>query len=152
MDSVGAAWTRRRSVDVHSSSSRRAFASGHPVSNQAPTLPSSIHAESVVGDYAVAVGRQPRVRVQGDLYHPVVPPGAVYVGRQGFGLRRSPWANPFSLRKHDRAEALRLYRQWLVGQPALVERARRELTGKQLACWCRVDDACHADVLADIIG
>ncbi|WBC18202.1 DUF4326 domain-containing protein [Micromonospora sp. WMMA1998] len=78
--------------------------------------------------------------------------GAVYVGRQGFGLRRSPWANPFSLRKHDRAEALRLYRQWLVGQPALVDRARRELPGKQLACWCRVEDACHADVLADIIG
>ncbi|MEU5785810.1 DUF4326 domain-containing protein [Micromonospora lupini] len=77
------------------------------------------------------MGGQPRVRVQGDLYHPVVPPGAVYVGRQGFGLRRSPWANPFSLRKHDRAEALRLYRQWLVGQPALVDRARRELTGKQ---------------------
>ncbi|WP_309244253.1 DUF4326 domain-containing protein [Micromonospora parastrephiae] len=98
------------------------------------------------------MGGQLRVRVQGDLYHPVVPPGAVYVGRQGFGLRRSPWANPFSLRKDDRAEALRLYRQWLAGQPALVDRARRELTGKQLACWCRVEDACHADVLADIIG
>ncbi|WP_328415726.1 DUF4326 domain-containing protein [Micromonospora sp. NBC_00389] len=95
---------------------------------------------------------QSRVRVQGDLYHPVVPTGAVYVGRQGFGLRRSPWANPFSLRRHDRAEALRLYRQWLVRQPALVDRARRELTGKQLACWCRVEDTCHADVLTEIIG
>lgn len=115
-------------------------------------LPSSIHAAPIIGDYAGGVGGQPRVRVQGDLYHPVVPPGAVYVGRQGFGLRRSPWANPFSLRKHDRAEALRLYRQWLVGQPALVDRARRELTGKQLACWCRVEDACHADVLADVIS
>lgn len=115
-------------------------------------LPSSIHAKPVVGDYAGGVGEQLRVRVQGDLYHPVVPPGAVYVGRQGFGLRRSPWANPFSLRKHDRAEALRLYRQWLVEQPALVDRARRELTGKRLACWCRVEDACHADVLADVIG
>ncbi|MFI7576295.1 DUF4326 domain-containing protein [Micromonospora sp. NPDC049497] len=105
-----------------------------------------------LADYAGGVGGHRRVRVQGDLYHPVVPPGAVYVGRQGFGLRRSPWANPFSVRKHDRAEALRLYRRWLVGQPALVDRARRELTGKQLACWCRVEDACHADVLADIIG
>ncbi|WP_422745757.1 DUF4326 domain-containing protein [Micromonospora sp. WMMD754] len=123
----------------------------HPLA-KGDGLPSGIHAEPVVGDYAGGVGGQPRVRVQGDLYHPVVPPGAVYVGRQGFGLRRSPWANPFSLRKHDRAEALRLYRQWLVGQPALVERARRELTGKQLACWCRVEDACHADALADVIG
>lgn len=102
--------------------------------------------------YPGPVGAQSRVRVQGNLYHPVVPSGAVYVGRQGFGLRRSPWANPFSLRSHDRVEALRLYRQWLVGQPALVERARRELAGKQLACWCRVEDACHADVLTEIIG
>ncbi|AVT37150.1 hypothetical protein C6W10_12545 [Plantactinospora sp. BB1] len=109
-------------------------------------------AEPVVDSYPGHVGAQSRVRVQGDLYHPVVPSGAVYVGRQGFGLRRSPWANPFSLRSHDRAEALRLYRQWLVGQPALVERARQELAGKQLACWCHVEDACHADVLAEIIG
>ncbi|TDC85925.1 hypothetical protein E1193_01055 [Micromonospora sp. KC606] len=36
--------------------------------------------EPVVGDYAADVGGHRRVRVQGDLYHPVVPPGAVYVG------------------------------------------------------------------------
>lgn len=120
----------------------------HPTAEASPR----VFEHPILGDYAGGVGGQLRVRVQGDLYHPMVPPGAVYVGRQGFGLRRSPWANPFSLRKHDRAEALRLYRQWLVGQPALVDRARRELTGKQLACWCRVEDSCHADVLADIIG
>ena len=59
------------------------------------------------------VRRSARVRVSGDLYHPVVPPGAIYVGRQGFGLRRSPWANPYGARAHGRSEALRLYRQWL---------------------------------------
>jgi len=92
-----------------------------------------------------------RVRVSGDLYHPVVPAGAVYVGRQGFGLRRSPWANPFSLREYGRQEALRLYRQWLSQRPDLVDRARRELKGRTLACWCQPGDDCHADVLLEII-
>ncbi|MFI5834874.1 DUF4326 domain-containing protein [Micromonospora sp. NPDC051300] len=146
-------WTPRLIVISEVASPHRALgvvgASARP---GVDALSSSIRAGPIIGDYAGGVGGQPRVRVQGDLYHPVVPPGAVYVGRQGFGLRRSPWANPFSRRKHDRAEALRLYRQWLVGQPALVDRARRELTGKQLACWCRAEDPCHADVLADVIG
>jgi uncharacterized protein DUF4326 len=96
--------------------------------------------------------RSARVRVSGDLYHPVIPPGAVYVGRQGFGLRRSPWANPYSARVYGRAEALRLYRQWLHGQPELVERARQELPGCALACWCPLTVDCHADVLLEVIG
>jgi hypothetical protein len=93
-----------------------------------------------------------RVRVSGDLYHPVVPAGAIYVGRQGFGLRRSPWANPFSVREHGRAEALRRYRQWLHERPELIERARRELADRPLACWCALDVDCHADVLLSLIG
>lgn len=92
-----------------------------------------------------------RVRVSGDLYHPVVPPRAVYVGRQGFGLKRSPWANPFSVREYGRDDALRRYRRWLDQQPALVEQARRELAGRTLACWCRLEDDCHADVLLELI-
>ena len=97
-------------------------------------------------------GRPARVRVRGDLFHPVVPAGAVYVGRQGFGLRRSPWANPFSVREHSRSEALRRYRQWLGERPELIERARSELRGQALACWCRLDEDCHADVLLELIG
>lgn len=93
-----------------------------------------------------------RVRVSGDLYHPVIPPGAVYVGRQGFGLRRSPWANPYSARVYGRAEALHLYRQWLHEQPELIERARKELPGHALACWCPSTVDCHADVLLEVIG
>ncbi|MGJ5163185.1 DUF4326 domain-containing protein [Bradyrhizobium sp. HKCCYLR1051] len=27
---------------------------------------------------------------------------------------------------------------------------RRELRGKNLACWCRLDQACHADLLLEI--
>ena len=88
-----------------------------------------------------------RVRVEGDLYHPKVPVDAVYVGRQGVGLRRSPYANPFSVREYGRAEALERYERWLTGQPGLVARARLELRGRALACWCRTTDPCHADIL-----
>jgi hypothetical protein len=38
---------------------------------------------------------QQRVRVQGDLFHGLVPDGAVYVGRAAPGLKRSRYANPF---------------------------------------------------------
>lgn len=82
----------------------------------------------------------------------MVPPDAVYVGRQGFGLRRSPWANPFDARTYGRSEALRLYRQWLHERPELIEQARRELPGRTLACWCPLDVDCHADVLLEVIS
>ena len=39
-----------------------------------------------------------RVRVGGDLFHPVVPDRAVYVGRSGPGLPASVFANPFRLK------------------------------------------------------
>lgn len=39
-----------------------------------------------------------RVRVGGDLFHPVLPESAAYVGRKGPGLAASPFANPFRLK------------------------------------------------------
>lgn len=102
-----------------------------------------------------------RLRVEGDLYHPRVPAGAVYVGRATPGLRRSPYANPHTLRAegcrhcgqaHTRAEVIDLYRAHIADHPELVDRARRELAGRDLACWCRLDDPCHADVLLDVVG
>lgn len=96
-----------------------------------------------------------RVRVEGDLYHPRVPAGAVYVGRQAPGLRRSPWNNPHPVgycracgTDHDQAGAILGYGQHLAANPALILDARRDLPGKPLACWCPPDQPCHADVLA----
>ena len=34
--------------------------------------------------------------------------------------------------------------------PFSAETIRAELRGKNLACWCPLDDACHADVLLAI--
>lgn len=34
--------------------------------------------------------------------------------------------------------------------PPSIERIKAELRGKNLACWCRPGDPCHADVLLEI--
>lgn len=70
--------------------------------------------------------------------------GAVYVGRP------SPFGNPFVIgRDGDRAAVIARYETWLRSQPDLVERARRELRGRDVACWC-APAACHGDVLIRI--
>lgn len=78
----------------------------------------------------------------------MVPAGAVYVGRP------TVWGNPFShldgttaaYRVASREVAVARFAEWLESQPTLVARARRELRGRDLVCWC-APLACHADVL-----
>jgi hypothetical protein len=77
---------------------------------------------------------------------------AVYVGPsyKARGLTGSPFANPFAIgRDTTRAEAVENYRQWLLEQPALLDRLH-ELRGRRLACWCS-PAACHADVLIELV-
>lgn len=50
-------------------------------------------------------------------------------------------------RQDAHAVAVRLYREYLDAHPELVERARAELAGRDLMCWCAEDMSCHADVL-----
>ncbi|MFE0532031.1 DUF4326 domain-containing protein [Micromonospora parva] len=106
-----------------------------------------------------ARGRGSRVRVAGDLYHGRVPDGAVYVGRGAPGLPGSRYANRHRAGhcrvcgvEHDRAAAVAAYARDLEQRPELVDAARRELAGADLACWCRVDGGpCHGDVLALVV-
>ena len=72
------------------------------------------------------------------------PAGAVVVSRP------SRWGNPYTIAVHGRVKAVALYRRRLVENPGLVEAARRELAGKDLACWCRPGELCHADVLLEV--
>lgn len=68
----------------------------------------------------------------------------VYVGRG------SPFGNPFRIGPFsNRTQVIERYRRWLLSQPDLVERTRRELRSKRLGCHCR-PKSCHADVLAEI--
>lgn len=50
----------------------------------------------------------------------------------------------------DAATAVAWFRELLIGYPYMVERAQRDLRGKNLACWCRLDQPCHADVLLEV--
>lgn len=92
-----------------------------------------------------------RVRVLGDLYHGRIPDGAVYVGRSAPGLKASPFANPFTLKKHG-PTALTLFAEYLDSRPDLIARVRNELAGHDLACWCRLGQPCHADLLLDLVN
>jgi hypothetical protein len=52
----------------------------------------------------------------------------------------------------SRERAVALYGEFVRApeQAGLREAARRELQGKNLACWCSLDGPCHADELMAI--
>jgi hypothetical protein len=78
-----------------------------------------------------------------------MPPNTVYVGRP------SGWGNPFTLIEnsisHTREGIVQLYSEVLerneTDRAKWVNSHIHELRGKNLACWCRLDQPCHADVL-----
>jgi len=81
----------------------------------------------------------------------IVPPGAIYIGRQMRFLRlpRSKWANPFKIgRDGTRTEVITIYRDHLLSRPELIA-ALPELRGKDLACWC-APEPCHGEVLLEL--
>lgn len=53
----------------------------------------------------------------------------------------------FDSKKMAHEFAVDAYRHHLKQHPELVERARAELAGRWLSCWCPKEQACHADVL-----
>jgi hypothetical protein len=97
-----------------------------------------------------------------------MPEGAVYVGRP------TKWGNPAKVSRLLNAESARVIYSFLVwpddeGEKELSNRQKfflsvargkwtrismdeieRELRGKDLACWCPLDQPCHADVLLEI--
>ena len=87
--------------------------------------------------------------------------------------RSTVFGNPFDSVKYGVDDAVNLHRAWLTGAitdeqiearyPSIVAKhliARRrrvlaslhELRGKNLACWCSPSQACHADLLLELIN
>mgnify|MGYP001807463986 CR=1 FL=1 len=72
--------------------------------------------------------------------------------------RTMPFGNPYQAGTDgdgDRQMLANLFRAYLNREGAgiaLLERARRELRGKNLACWCPVGGPCHAEVLLDLVN
>ena len=50
----------------------------------------------------------------------------------------------------DHGHAVDLFRTWALATPSFAQRVRAELAGLDLACWCRPDLPCHADVLLEL--
>lgn len=98
-----------------------------------------------------------------------MPANAVYVGRP------TMWGNPWIMEQAREAgydgtdAALRrwcadLYREWVTRAPhsvtcmlkdsdvklAKIDQMLPTLRGKDLACWCPLDQPCHADVLLEL--
>ena len=86
------------------------------------------------------------------------PAGAVVVARP------SIWGNPFRVSEaieagYPPASVVSAFEDWLTGDPwacgidryesrrAVILDRIGELRGKDLACWCPLDQPCHADVL-----
>lgn len=90
------------------------------------------------------------------------PEGAVVVARP------TKWGNPFpvghvasveaytnpmsqaKLVEIDAHLAVMLFRAWLAYWPGRVADVRLHLADRDLACWCPLDQPCHADVLLEI--
>ncbi len=83
-----------------------------------------------------------------------LPPNTVVVSRP------SKWGNPYQVKDGDRATAVRCYRkeiEWYLSgkgcsekQTEIVKEGLDFLRGKNLACWCPLDQPCHADVLLNL--
>lgn len=75
-----------------------------------------------------------------------MPEGAVYVGRP------TKWGNPVKVRNGDYQNATDYYRHWLYHSVAGAKLRWQisQLTGKDLVCWCPLDQPCHADVLLQL--
>jgi hypothetical protein len=41
-------------------------------------------------------------------------------------------------------------RNWILADARLIASIRLELAGRDLACWCPLDQPCHADVLLEL--
>ena len=79
-----------------------------------------------------------------------MPPETIYVGRP------TVWGNPYVVGSQlltgetlTAEKAVELYRQH-VQETFDLQTIRTRLGGKNLACWCALDQPCHADVLLEM--
>lgn len=94
-------------------------------------------------------------------------PKNVYVGRSGrifigagedkeiFHYKGSKFANPYKVGtkegEYSLEESIKLYKLHLKNKE-LIEKAKKELKGKNLGCFCDQKGLCHAKVLAEIVS
>jgi hypothetical protein len=70
-----------------------------------------------------------------------MPPNTVYVGRP------TQWGNPYNVDDWTIHMALAAYEDWLDNDQLKDPNYLSKLRGKNLACWCKLNEPCHADIL-----
>lgn len=91
-----------------------------------------------------------------------MPENTVYVGRP------TKWGNPFKIGEkymptqeisqnftkwglcEDNEMSVGFYKEWIKKQNYLIADIKKELKGKNLACFCPINKPCHADILLEI--
>ena len=94
-----------------------------------------------------------------------MPANTVYVGRPtgwgnpfkvGADITKFPFRDAYGPTVRDAAHAVEIFRGYARITTFYADWARKDLAGKDLACWCPLVDAdgnpvpCHADVLLEI--
>ena len=66
-------------------------------------------------------------------------------------LGPSRWGNPFERITADRPRerAVHLFRSYVYDNWNFQDEIRKHLRGKNLSCWCKPSQVCHADVLLE---
>lgn len=70
--------------------------------------------------------------------------------------RPTKWGNPvkkgdwFGGHQITQEDAVNWYRDHITPDSLMGKDARKELRGKNLACWCKPGTPCHADVLLEL--
>jgi len=65
--------------------------------------------------------------------------------------RPTKWGNPFEIGVHGtRQEVLRKYRAWIMQKLTEQPDFLAPLRGKNLACFCKMHQPCHADILLEL--
>lgn len=89
-------------------------------------------------------------------------PDCIYIGRRGrifihsiengekhkriFHYQESEWANQYTVKEYG----LELFRTSLLNDVRLMKKLK-ELKGKKLGCWCNENEACHGDILMELL-
>jgi len=75
-----------------------------------------------------------------------MPENTVYVGRP------SKFRNmcKVGVDVQTNEQAVFHFKRTVIGNSNYIDLVQKELKGKDLACWCRLDQPCHADVLLEI--
>jgi Domain of unknown function (DUF4326) len=66
--------------------------------------------------------------------------------------RPTAWASPFEDEDKTPEEKVEMFRAHVLKHPALLKRARKALRGFDLACYCPLDQPCHADVWLRLVN